>query len=200
MVAATNLTEQGYRVQLRSGNFLTGQKVIALDQVPNAPPATLRMEEGVIVLPSVGGDGDDIMAAVGAIAGKLERFPLDEIGRNLNDALASVNNVVGGPEVRQALTSLSGALGQVQELVRKADGGLTPLLRRLPAIADNLDQAIRNANGAMTSLQRSYGGDSSFNRNLDRTMQQVSEAARSIRLLADFLDRHPEALIRGRTQ
>jgi paraquat-inducible protein B len=30
-------------------------------------------------------------------------------------------------------------------------------------------------------------------------LDQVNEAARSIRLLADFLDRHPEALVRGRT-
>jgi paraquat-inducible protein B len=44
-----------------------------------------------------------------------------------------------------------------------------------------------------------YGGNSDFQRNLSRLLDQVDEAARSIRLLADFLDRHPEALLRGRT-
>jgi paraquat-inducible protein B len=200
MAAATKMTAQGYRVQLRSGNLLTGQKVIALDQVPNAPPAEIRVENGTIVLPSVGGDSDNIMASVGALAGKLERFPLEEIGNNLNAALASVNGVVGGPELRDALGSLSGALGQVQDLVRKADGGMTPLLRRLPEIAENLEQAVRRANTAVGSIERGYGGDSSFNRQLDRTLQQVNDAARSIRLLADLLGRHPEALIRGRTE
>ncbi|MCO6416542.1 MlaD family protein [Siccirubricoccus sp. KC 17139] len=200
LAAATRLVREGFRLQLRSGNLLTGQKVISLDLVPDAPPAEVRIENGTIVLPSVGGDSDNIMAAVGAMAGKLERFPLDEIGQNLNAALASVNGVVGGPELKDALGSLSGALGQVQELVRKADGGITPLLRRLPEIANNLDQAVRRANTAVGSIERGYGGDSSFNRQLDRTLQQVTDAARSIRLLADLLGRHPEALIRGRTE
>jgi paraquat-inducible protein B len=200
MTAASRLVANGFRLQLRGGNLLTGQKVLSLDKVEDPPLATVTLENGIIVLPSIGGDSDDIMAAVGAVAGKLERFPLDEIGRNLNAALASVNAVVGGPEVRDGLGSLSGALGQVQELVAKADDGITPLMKRLPEIANNLDQAVRRANTAVGSIERGYGGDSSFNRQLDRTLQQVNDAARSIRLLADFLDRHPEALIRGRTE
>lgn len=198
MTAARRMVAEGFRLQLRSGNLLTGQKVLSFDQIKDAPPTSVTMEDGTIVLPSTGGDSDDIMAAVGAVAGKLERFPLDEIGSNLNAALAAVNGVVGGPELKDALGSLSGALGQVQELVRKADDGATPLLRRLPEIANNLDQAVRRANTAVGSIERGYGGDSSFNRQLDRTLQQVNDAARSIRLLADFLDRQPEALIRGR--
>jgi paraquat-inducible protein B len=35
-------------------------------------------------------------------------------------------------------------------------------------------------------------------RELDNTLQEVSRAARSIRVLADYLERHPEALIRGK--
>jgi paraquat-inducible protein B len=200
LAAATRMVREGIRVQLRSGNLLTGQKVISLDQVPNAGPASVRVENGTIVLPSAGGDTDNIMAAVSAVASKLERFPLDEVGRNLSNALASIGNLTGGPETGEALSSLVGALGQVQDLVRKADGGITPLLRRLPEIANNLEQTVRRANTAVGSIERGYGSDSSVNRNLDRTLQQVTDAARSIRLLADFLDRHPEALIRGRTE
>jgi paraquat-inducible protein B len=48
-------------------------------------------------------------------------------------------------------------------------------------------------------VDSSYGGNSQFQRDLERLMAQLNDTARSIRLLADFLDRHPEALIRGRT-
>jgi paraquat-inducible protein B len=196
--AASRMVAEGFRLELRTANLLTGQKALSFDQIPNAPPAEVRMEGNTIVLPSTAGGSDNIMATASALAGKLERFPLEEIGNNLNAALAAVNGVVGGPELSGAIGSLSGALGQVQDLVRKADGGLEPLLRRLPEVAANLDQAVRRANTAVGSIERGYGGDSSFNRQLDRMLQQVTDAARSIRLLADFLDRHPEALVRGR--
>ena len=48
------------------------------------------------------------------------------------------------------------------------------------------------------SIDRSYGSNSDIQRELARAMVQVGDTARSVRLLADFLDRHPEALVRGR--
>ena len=50
----------------------------------------------------------------------------------------------------------------------------------------------------VASLGSGYGGDSQFSRDVERLLGQVSDAARSIRLLADYLDQHPEALLRGR--
>jgi paraquat-inducible protein B len=197
--AVERMVADGLRAQLRSGNLLTGQKVVALDFIPGAPPASVGMQDDTVVLPSLGGDSDDIMATVSAIAGKLERLPLDEIGQNLNNALASVTGLIGGPELHGAVVALSGALGQVQGLVQKTDNGLTPLLRRLPTIASNLEQTIARANTAVGSIESGYGRNSDFNRQLDRLLAQASDTARSIRLLADYLDRHPEALLRGRT-
>lgn len=194
---AERMVERGMRAQLRSGNLLTGQMAVALDAVPDAPPAAVRMEGGEIVLPSLGGGGD-IMAAVGAIAAKLERFPVEEIGRNLNGALAAANGLAGGPELRDAVGALSATLGEARDLVRKADGGLAPLLGQLPAIAGNLDRAIGRANTTLASIERGYGKDSDVNRQAERLLGQATDMARSIRLLADFLGRQPEALLRGR--
>ncbi|MFT8246695.1 intermembrane transport protein PqiB [Roseomonas sp. BN140053] len=196
---AQEMVRKGLRAQLQSASLLTGQMLVAFDFQPEAAPAEARLQGEEIVLPTLGGGSTDIMAAVSAVAGKLERFPIEEIGRNLNDALASVNGLVGGPELRGAVRSLSGALGEVQQLVRRTDSGLAPLLRRLPAIANNLDQAIGRANAAVGSIERGYGGDSGVNRELQRLLSQANDTARSVRLLADYLDRHPEALIRGRS-
>jgi transposase InsO family protein len=49
------------------------------------------------------------------------------------------------------------------------------------------------------SINTGYGDDSKFRRDLDRLLPQLTEAARSIRALSDLLARHPEALIKGRT-
>ncbi|MFC0407836.1 PqiB family protein [Roseomonas elaeocarpi] len=189
---------QGLRAQLSSASLLTGQMLVALDFLPDAEPAQVRMEGDEIVLPSVGGGTDNIMAAASEVAGKLQRFPIEEIGRNLNNALASVNGLVGGPDVRNAVRALSSALASVQELTRNANAGLGPLMRRLPGIADNLDQAVKRANAAVGSIEQGYGKDSEVNREMSRLLDQATDTARSVRLLSDYLSRHPEALVRGR--
>ncbi|MBS0517624.1 MAG: hypothetical protein JSR90_02970 [Proteobacteria bacterium] len=140
------------------------------------------------------------MSAVGAIAGKLERFPLEEIGSNLNGTLASLNAIASGPDVRGVAKSLSGSLADLQELTHKANTGLSPLFQRLPDIAANLDRTVSRVNATAHSIESGYGADSPMNRQLDRALQQMSDAARAVRALADMLERHPEALLRGRSQ
>jgi len=190
------LVQQGMRAVLESSNFITGQKAISLQYVPNAPVATITHEDDAIVMPSQGGGLDNITSSLSDIATKLDRIPFDEIGRNLNNTLASVSKVVSGPDVQMALVKLRETLTDAQHLVRHADEGMTPVLQRLPKISAELQQAVERANAALG--EGGYGGNSDFQRGVSGLLDQVNEAARSIRLLADFLERHPEALIRGR--
>lgn len=176
------LVQRGMRAQLQTASYLTGQRVVALDFVANPRPADVVTEGDSIVLPSQGGGLDNILVAVNDIAGKLDRLPLDQIGQNLNGALRSA----------------SGAMASVQDLMKKADAGLTPALRRLPEITAGLQETVARAGRTVGSIETSYGNNSQFQRELERAMTQVGDTARSIRLLADFLDRHPEALVRGR--
>jgi hypothetical protein len=71
-------------------------------------------------------------------------------------------------------------------------------LARLPAISEKQEKAVDGANEALG--QGGYGTDSTVQRQVERTLSQVADAARSIRLLADFLNRHPEALVSGRRE
>jgi paraquat-inducible protein B len=64
----------------------------------------------------------------------------------------------------------------------------------------DLQQTLARSNRLVGSVDSSYGSNSQFQRDLERLMSQLNDTARSIRLLADFLDRHPESLIRGRTE
>jgi paraquat-inducible protein B len=192
-----SLVRQGMRAVLESSNFLTGQKDIALEFVPNAPPATLGREGDALLLPSQGGGLDNITSSLSDIATKLDAIPFDEIGKNLNSALASLSQTIGGPDVRNALQKLSATLTDVQHLVHNTDKGMEPVLKKLPQMSADLQQALARANAALG--EGGYGGNSDFQRSVSNLLDQVNDAARSIRLLVDFLDRHPEALIRGRT-
>ena len=67
------LVARGMRAQLQSANILTGQMQVALEVIPDAAPAELRVEGNVLVLPTVPGQIAGAMAAVTQLLAKLDK-------------------------------------------------------------------------------------------------------------------------------
>ena len=193
------LVHEQLRVVLASSSLLTGQKELSLEFVPGSkPPPALTEEAGAWVLPSEGQDLEGLSASLSQILNKVNSIPFEEIGTNASHALASLDRTVGGPELQRAIASLDEALKEVSGLAREAKSDLGPALERLPRISEKLESAVDQAQAALG--QSGYGSDSKTQRSLERMMSQVGDAARSIRLLADYLNRHPESLVSGRKE
>jgi paraquat-inducible protein B len=62
----------------------------------------------------------------------------------------------------------------------------------------NLDKTILQADGTLKSIDTMFAKDSPISQELQSTLRELSDAARSLRVLADYLERHPEALLRGK--
>lgn len=197
--AAETMVRNGWRSTLDTANLLTGQQVIALDRIPDAAPATVSVEDGRFVVPVVQGAGiASLASAASDLLKQVNEIPFRQIGGNLDELLRSANETIGDPQVRQALRNLDDVLARTKSLVANLDSGAAPALKQLPQIASSLDRALASVNTLATSLNRGYGGDTKFSRDVDRLLLQLNDAVRSLRSLADLLARHPEALIRGR--
>ncbi len=193
------LVDHGMRGELVTTSYVTGAQAVSFEFPPDPPPAKISYDGKTPVLPTIDAGFSGIVTSLAAVAAKLDSIPFASIGNNANGALAALSGLVGGPEIKQALGAATGALVDVQGLVKRTDAGLSPLMRRLPDISADLQNAVNRASRLLGSVDTSYGGNSQFQRDLERLMAQFNDAARSVRLLVDFLDRHPEALIRGRT-
>lgn len=192
------LVQRGLRAKLESGNFLTGQKELSIDIFKDAKPATLGRSGDAYVLPAYGDGSQDIFAAASGLMGRLNDIPFATIGDNLNRLLAGSSALVNDRRLSQSLGTLQASLASAQALLASLNHGMGPLTRRMPAVAAELEDAVQRLDRLSGSVENGYGGDSRFNRDLTRMMNQLSDAARSIEVLADLLTRHPEALIRGR--
>jgi paraquat-inducible protein B len=193
------LVHRGLRASLASSNLLTGQQEVALEEVPDAPPGELQVQGDIYVLPTSSAGFSDLIRTVGAVLAKVNSIPFEQIGNNLNETLRGASNLANSTQLQQAISSLKVTLDGVQNLVHQTGTDLDPVLKKLPALAQGLDEAVKRTNKLLSSADNGYGGDSKFNRDVDRMMLQLTDTARSIRVLADLLSRHPEALIRGRT-
>lgn len=199
IATAKALIAHGLRAQLKSTNLLTGQLSVAFDFFPDVPPGEAETEGKYLVIPSQPGDMAGITRSVGDIAEKLNRLPLDEIGKTALSTLRSVEGLAGSPELKSSVQSLSGSAASLQDLLKRLDDGMTPTLRKLPELTASLQKATDRASKALGSVQDGYGAGSDFNRSMSRLLAQMTEMTRAVRFLAEFLDEHPEALVRGRT-
>lgn len=184
---------RGLRAQLRSGNLLTGQLFVALDYFPDAPKAKIDWSGEVPVFPVVASTISDLEAKLSSIVAKLEKLPLEEIGADVTKALATLNTTL-----ENASTALNHIDTDLTPALKTAVEDLTPALK---IAIEDLRQAVGSANVLLKSTDATLlGKDAPAQQELRDALQEVAAAARSVRVLADYLDRHPESLIRGKSE
>ena len=197
---AEEMIKRGMRATLQAPSLITSQKIIALEQIPDAPPAELHKEGDTYIIPtSETGGFDTIARSANELLSKINRIDFDKIGKSIEGAAAGLDSTINGEQVKRTLASLESAMADVRDIAHKLDADAGPALKRLPAIAQQLQESLTKANRLFGSINAGYGDDSRFRRDLDRLLPQLTDAARSIRALSDLLSRHPEALIKGRT-
>jgi paraquat-inducible protein B len=111
--------------------------------------------------------------------------------RNLNEVLRNLDRATSGPQLRDAVLSLNRVLNHLDRLAVETQPNINELLKSLRA-------ASQAAQRTMALIQERAGGTAPSSTDLPQLMSELSEAARSVRELADYLDRHPDALLRGR--
>jgi paraquat-inducible protein B len=195
------LLKQGMRASLQSASLITGQQNVALDFVTDAPETEVSMDGPDFVVPSTGGSGfAGLTTSATELLNKVNTMPFDQIGKNLDGILKSVNDFAQGPQMKKALTELAGMIASAQNMVQNLNSGLSPAAKQLPEVTAGLQKTLANANKLVLSLDNGYGDNTKFNRDMDRLLAQANDALRSIRALGDLLARHPEALIKGRPE
>ena len=193
------LVRKGLRAQLQSGNLLTGDLFVDMTFAPNAPPAELDRSGKIPVIPSVPATLEALQASATSIMNKIANLPLEPLVASLSETAAGVQKIVNSPGVQNGVSSLTTTLEQLQQTIGRIDSSSGPMLASLRTAADSASATLRQAQSTMASVQRTIGSDSALSTNAESMMQELSRAARSIRVFADYLDRHPEALIRGKS-
>lgn len=92
-VLLRQLVDRGLRGQLRTGSLLTGQKYVALDVFPHAPAAHVDTERAPVELPTIPNSLEELQDQLSNIVRRLDRMPLQEIGRNLDATLEQSNTL-----------------------------------------------------------------------------------------------------------
>jgi paraquat-inducible protein B len=167
-----SLVAHGLRAELKTGNLLTSQKFVALDMHRDAARDRVNWMEQPAIFPTISGGLDDIQDSVGVIAKKLSKVPFDQLSARLMNAMASLDQT----------------LKSADHLLQNVDGNLAP----------QVQSTLAEAQAALKNAKELLGQDAPLENDLGSTLLQVSRAAKSISALVDYLERHPESLLRGK--
>jgi len=166
------LVAAGMRARLKSGNLVTGQLYIDLDFVPHAPRTAINWNTPRPQMPSVDGGLNALADKLGDIANKLDQVPVDQISAQL----------------LRTLQELQGTLRGTSALVGHLNDDVTP----------QVTAALGNARQALKAVESTLSDASPLQSDLRDTLKQLSRSARTLADLSDYLEQHPESLIRGK--
>ena len=208
--------QHGLKAQLESQNFVTGQLQIALDFYPDKSAKLVGVDPHYPEIPT-------IPMTLQEVGKKLQDLPFEEIFAKLLSTLEGIDKLVNSPELKESINNLNQALAGVQRLVQSVENRFGPLATsieetmkdygtlarntnsKIEPLASNANEAIKavtaaakQADKTLVQIRGLVGEDSPTTAELTKTLKELSGAARSIRIWADYLERHPEALIRGK--
>ncbi|MGW8187269.1 MAG: PqiB family protein [Desulfobacterales bacterium] len=182
------LVEKGLRGQLKIGNLITGQQVVSLNIFPHAPRRKIVWKSPYPELPTVPAPIEEIGTRVSQILTKIDSLPFEQIGKDLSETLRSTKRLVGTPEFQEAAQNLDSVLKEMRLFVSELRTGVTP------EIAATLTRTQK----AIAQVETALGSEAPLQVNLNSALQELTAAARALRSLANYLERHPESLIYGK--
>ena len=223
-VDAQDLINAGLRAQLNAESFVTGQLLIELDFHPDTPPLYRGERPPHPEIPTIPSGIERVLADLQTFMAQVQEHldvetaidnlqsalrGIDELAnsQDIRDSLAGLNRIINDDntqrltsDLRLALDDARKALQDARKLVNNADAKIGPLVDELMPAIDRLDGALGAAQDALRNASRQIQGDTELAYELNSTLDELQGAARSLRVFLDFIERNPEALIRGKRQ
>ena len=213
------IDEAGLRASLDVESFVTGQLVLILDLRPDTV-AVLRGGTGVPFpeVPTIPSRSQEVLSKVRTTIVRLgESFDIEAIGEHLKQALAGIDELANSQDLRESLAGINSIIARkdTQELTTTLRDTLDKLgsaatdastlmqnadtkLDVLQPVIEELVVTLDEAQSALRAATIALRGESTEAYQLGTTLHEVEKAARALREFLDYLDRNPEALLRGK--
>ena len=183
----------GMRVQLASGNILTGKKLIRFVDNAAPPDDELSIDFEALPFPELPTTASNLGAItqnVEQVVANIAELPLDQLVGAIIKLLHDTDALVANADARDLPRTINEALGAIGSMAGNIDA----------ATAD-LPQLIAGLNNIATAGEVTLAGlspDSALYVELEATIRELRDATRSLAALAARLEEKPNALILGR--
>ena len=200
-MAMRQLVDRGLRAKLDTSSLLTGQKVITLTMEKSPKSADIVKIGGYSEFPTISAALDDLPTMAANVMGSLQET-LDGVKRIVNSG--KLDKTIDS--ANSMLKDVEKAVKEAQKVIKQVDQQTLPgVTKNLERVTGNVDQVSQEFNrslqqlqGSLEQIDRLTARNSPTQYQLDEMMEEVTNAARSVRTLSETLERKPNSLLRGK--
>ena len=153
----SKLIKNGFRAQLKSGNLITGELFVDLDMYKDVPPATLKKENGLFVLPTVPGTIETLKSDLKSVLDNIAKVPFEAIGKELQETLKEVRTGTL-PQLNATIRStdnmMKGAGSSMQALQQNYLDSNAEINKKIIKLLDEMTRTSRSIKKLTDYLER----------------------------------------------
>jgi len=205
------LLEKGLKAQLDIESFITRQLYINMDFYPDSPTKLLGLDSQVPEIPTIPSLQDQIVHTLQKLPEKIMNVT-DGIERLVNspaaqESLQDLDGLIRGvaAQIKPLMASLTATSDGARRTFAQAEKTLSLTEGPSADMAASFTDAMKKASASLDQMRAtldSYQKMATQNANvgydLTRTLAELDAAARSVRSLAEYLELHPEAVLKGK--
>ncbi len=213
----------GLRARMKQQSLLTGQLYIEFDMIPDSPIFDYKPEVASPHpnVPTLGTELDDLIKGIADGLKKFNELDLAGVMKDVRDVLvnaktqiaelnlkkindnivgitADVKSLTGNQKLGKAIESLDAALTSFNEMSKKANQGIDPLLKDMEVIMQKATAALAKVEEASADISKVTNPRAPVLMRLQNVLEEAERASRAIKELANDLKQHPNTLLMGR--
>jgi paraquat-inducible protein B len=197
----------GLRAQLAMESLLTGLLYVDLEMYPDTHANMVLKAGGPMQeIPTIPTALEEAQSAATRVVAALDRVDFPKVFQSFTETLESVREIVQSPETKETFANINRTVVTLNEtalsfrqMTDQINQQIGPFTAELRTSTDKANLALGRMQATLDALQASIGPGAPLVYQSGETLQQVSDAARSLRQLTDYLQRNPSALVRGRS-
>jgi paraquat-inducible protein B len=213
---AQELIKRGFRAQLATQSFVTGQLMIALDFFPETSVNLVGADPKHTEIPS-------IPTPLQELQNRLETIPIEETFNKLQNVADGIDKLVNSPEIKRILKSTEQGINNATTLIHEVSGQIIPvsidirealdeitklgtetrnefriLAESLTKTSNDAGLAFKKVEGSFSNIENLTGEGSTLTYTLANTLRELELTARSLRILTENIDQQPQSVVFGK--
>lgn len=221
------LVTAGFRARLETQSLLTGLLYVDFDVHKDEPAVYVGLEyKDLLELPAIPTTADQLRNAAEEVTKKISALPLEDIVKDFAASMKEIRDILASDDTKNSRAALAKTLAETEKTMAMLNRNLEPLLRDSTQTVNSANSlvidsrkmvqdlhkeigpvllsvnksltaatvALERANVTLTDVSDAVGPEST----MSDTLQSLNDAARSIKELGDYLERHPESLVSGK--